>query len=783
MTVDQTTNQVTFSLPEGVKGVMPVWIFPDKKGQFNTYSSRDGLTKVFTASGDYTYRMKILGASGVSPDYYEGTFHIDNSMISFDKYITFLSGGSSKEWRIKGEADGHMACGEPGSDGTNWWSAKAWEKQDSGMYEDRMTFTSDGSYTYDSGDDGMTFVNKDNVTVSPYLTGQEADYNFAMEDVTTTYSFEVDGDDLYLVLGAPAFPYIPDDAWISAPKFKVLSANTKTIELVSDNGSIAWHFTLSCEEPDNSGKPFEGFKYNAESNLWLPADAAHTYFQFNATGNDWATVESPEVTYENGTYSFTLASASVAQWQSQFMIIPDNALPLSAGTNYDFSVKLTSSTDINGVTLKLTDTSDDGNYLFVEQTNLTALEEKIFYLTDLAGIDAASVKMVFDFGGNPENSEITISNIVLKDHAVDDGTVLPDDKPDTPETPDIADFVDYSDPLNLWKDVDAEGAHTFFQYYAPNWAQLENPAITEGNGTYSYSSPTATNAQWQHQFMIIPAEGHELTLTMDKLYDFKCKITSSTDIPNATIKLVDVTADGNYLFTENVALTAFEETEVKFAKVGAGYEKGAFTADAAVKMVFDFGGNPDNTDITISNIIIQEHRDSQSDGGNTSEGVAYDDPANIWLPADAAHTYSQYYAPGWAQLENPEVSYENGKYSFSCPSATMERWQNQFFIIPDAPIALSAEKKYGIRVVFNTSVDLAGLITVKVVDTTDDGNYLLSLGDDGTARLSSTAYEDLVYTASGLQGIDAAAIKMAFDFGGNPDNTDITISGITLWEE
>ena len=49
----------------------------------------------------------------------------------------------------------------------------------------------------------------------------------------------------------------------------------------------------------------------------------------------------------------------------------------------------------------------------------------LIWLSDVPGIDAAAVKMVFDFGGNPDDTEVTISNIVLKDHAIDDGTVLP----------------------------------------------------------------------------------------------------------------------------------------------------------------------------------------------------------------------------------------------------------------------------------------------------------------------------------------------------------------------
>lgn len=34
----------------------------------------------------------------------------------------------------------------------------------------------------------------------------------------------------------------------------------------------------------------------------------------------------------------------------------------------------------------------------------------------MAGIDAAAVKMVFDFGGNPANTDVTIKDIILREH-------------------------------------------------------------------------------------------------------------------------------------------------------------------------------------------------------------------------------------------------------------------------------------------------------------------------------------------------------------------------------
>ena len=158
--VDQEINQVTFSLPAGTKSLIPVWIFQDKTGEWSQYSAQNGLKKIFTVAGDYTVRMQLLNSNGVSPNYVEKTFHIDNTLMNFDKYNTMLTGGSSKEWRIDNSVAGHMGCGEPGTTGTGWWSAAPDDKKDWGVYDNRMTFTLEGNvYDFNPGVAGTIYRN------------------------------------------------------------------------------------------------------------------------------------------------------------------------------------------------------------------------------------------------------------------------------------------------------------------------------------------------------------------------------------------------------------------------------------------------------------------------------------------------------------------------------------------------------------------------------------------------------------------------------------------------
>ena len=101
VTVDQGTNQVTFSI-DGTS-VVPVWVFQDKGGDWSEYHPQNGYKKIFTSAGDYTVRMHVMNANGVSPDYVEKSFHIDNSIVNFDRYIRYLKRNNGNASPTKAE--------------------------------------------------------------------------------------------------------------------------------------------------------------------------------------------------------------------------------------------------------------------------------------------------------------------------------------------------------------------------------------------------------------------------------------------------------------------------------------------------------------------------------------------------------------------------------------------------------------------------------------------------------------------------------------------------------
>ena len=78
----------------------------------------------------------------------------------------------------------------------------------------------------------------------------------------------------------------------------------------------------------------------------------------------------------------------------------------------------------------------------------------VFYLSDVAGFDGTLV-LTLDFAGNPD-TDFEISNIVIKKHSDDDGTVLPSE-PDEPEAP------------VTWVDVNSEDNMFFGCEYTTNF--------------------------------------------------------------------------------------------------------------------------------------------------------------------------------------------------------------------------------------------------------------------------------------------------------------------------
>ena len=267
--VDQETNYVTFTMNN--TGMVPMWIFGDQAvdGRANkTFAyTGNGISLRFRDAITYTVEVKAYNAHGVSVGSKVYEFTMDNTYRDpFDAspYMKALA----NTWQWDKETDGHFGCGsinaETGqatTDGTDWWKCGPNGKEGAGMYDDTITFTEGGEYTYNPGDDGVVYVNWGMAAGGNYpgnYANDEQDYQAPIEAFTCKYSIENNWnaagiEEIYLVLEpGHNLSYIPHQTAIDNPRYRFLETNVgnirKTLSLVNEEptenggGGIAWKY-------------------------------------------------------------------------------------------------------------------------------------------------------------------------------------------------------------------------------------------------------------------------------------------------------------------------------------------------------------------------------------------------------------------------------------------------------------------------------------------------------------------------------------------------------------
>ena len=596
ISVDQETNQMIASYtPE--PGTYPVWILDG-----TSYSTLQEVGYKNSEAGSHTIELRLGNRNGISQTGIKKEYTFNESKIDYTNDFRRIT---EKEWRIDYSEVAHLACGPAGTAGTGWWSAQPGEKKDFGVYDDRLTFTAEtrkgGSFTYNAGEDGLTYVN----TGTTKWGHQDADWDATIGNQTAAWSFEVydwedaDGNvtkQTFIQL-APntAFPYISSDAQYENPKFRIESLTAKKMVLVYDapDRGIAWRFVFTSEEEE---KGFTGFDPNSDFNMWKNVD--YSMFFWYAPG--WVQIADPGFEANGNDYTVTLPEATTDQWQAQMAFKTTN-ISTSASKNYDFSCILSSDKDLNGVTVKLVMDGDDNVFYFADRIDLKAGEDYIFWKSDMPGIDMERVNLFFDFGGCQAGTTVNISNIVLKDHANDDGTVLPV-IPDEP----AVEWVDVNSPDNLGAGFNTAGLMTFWWADA-GWQQVADPGFSYANGVYTITANNATVSEWQAQCSI---NGVPLHIEKGQQYDVRVTITTNMELGRATVKVnkdPDVTNDPNTLCYKGDFALEDGENVLEFVGVVAKNGDEEIEFDQG-KFIVDFGGCPAGFEAKVSNIIIQKHK-------------------------------------------------------------------------------------------------------------------------------------------------------------------------------
>ena len=764
ISVDQETNQMIATYTPQ-PGTYPVWILNG-----NTYSTLQEVGYNNPEAGTYTIDMKIGNRNGFSQGTISKTFTFNETKVDYSADFRRITG---KEWRIANKEVAHMGCGPAGTAGTEWWSAQPNDKKDFGVYDDRITFTADnrkgGTYTYNAGADGMTYVNW-GTSFNP--TGAEPDVDVALGNQTSTWSFEVyDWEDAegnvtkqtYIQLGKNTlFPYISSNAQYENPKFRIETLTATKIVLVYDapDRSISWRFILTSAADERLVEE-QGFDANSDFNLWKGVTPDATFY-FAPNWSPDRTAEMQTTYNDKGNdYTVTVPDAAFDRWQAQ-MHLHTTGVEISAANHYDFSCIFVADADIDGVTVKVTNEADNEAIIDVDNISLKAGKEYVFWKSDVEGKDLSPVKIVFDFGHASGATTINVSNIVLKDHANNDGTIVSEGGEGGGEDKPTMDW-NYESGANLWKAVDDGTLFDAFGYWFADdsWTALgTQPEATQNGDTYEITIPEGIGgSQWQGQFHI----DTKLTASADKAYNFYFVMETDNDCPGVTVKLTDA-GDSNF-FCEGRHDVKADEPFI-FKLEGATLKEGK---DAeAIRLFFDFGGSPAGTHVKISKIYFEE-----------AVSLNYDDADNLWKGVDdgsVASEFGYWFADdSWTALGTQPVATHNGDtYEITLPEGMGgSQWQGQFHI--DTQLTALAALAYNFQLVIEADNDCPG-VTIKLTDA-GDSNFFCE------GRHDIKADEPYVYTLKGAtlkEGTDASAIRLFFDFGGSPAGTKVKISKIVF---
>lgn len=602
--VDQETNYVTFTML--TPGVVPMWIFGDQKvdkTENTRYAyTQNGVRLRFRDEGTHSVEVKAYNANGVSMGSVVKTFEMENTYRDpFDPspYIKRLS----REWVWNSEVSGHFGCGPDVNDPASWWSCGANEKADWSLYNDSMTFTEDGKYLFNPGEDGKVYVNAGFTAL-----GTSPDGNDFLVDIPayeSTYTIENDWneagvEEVWLVLPkGKNLSYIPNQSIYDNPRFLITSLSTKEVKLSAANapngdGTISWLYnfvpagSLGGDKDENKAAAWDA---SISANMWSQA-TPNMAFWFS--GADWSGMTIPDNTFVNngdGTYTITMPEGMGGdQWKGQ-VHFESTGLSTSAGKKYDFQIVLLSSDDHPGVTIKLSKEGDDNTFYCADRHVIAADEEFVYQLADVDGIDIESLRLTLDVAGGVAGSTLNVSKIIICEHQEDHVIgAAPAEKP-----------LDPSSDANMWKN--AVTSEVSFWFANNDWGQIADPAYTAGDNEYKLVMPEGIGgAQWQGQFIF---NNTGIAISTDKTYDFQVTLSSSEDHPHVTVKPCynNGSEDVNELLYEpSIALKAYED--YVYTKRGV---KGTDIPD--LKLVFDFGGAVGGSEVVISGITIQEHKD------------------------------------------------------------------------------------------------------------------------------------------------------------------------------
>ena len=788
ISVDQATNYVTFTMNN--TGMVPMWIFGDVKidkdvNKKYAYTT-NGISLRFRDAGEHFVEVKAYNANGISMGSKIYSFSIENTYRDpFDPspYVKAITG----EWMWNNEVAGHFGCGPDLAGPAGWWAAGPNEKADWSLYNDRMTFTADGKYQFNPGDDGKVYVNAGFSALGASPDG--ADFLVDIPAYETTYSFENNWneagiEEIWLVLPAQKnLSYIPNQTIYDNPRFLVMdskpSSMRKELKLAAalapnGDGTISWYYNfipavhVASPEELLAGTSAEGKVWVMDSaskgHLGCGESAANAAGWWSAGPEEKAGtgLYDDEITfYPGGKYVYSSGADGL-----MYINWGVTAIGPNPGVEPDIDIEwpLTESTyEFDGETITLA-----ANTPMVYVPSDYVWENPVFHVTALTETSMTVVaenpgcywQMIFKARDIKGPAGPTLNDVELPaEISVAQGEVLALGNINVDDIWVDPDFFEANGNMLTFKAVD--GDYKFTYDAGAKWIKV----------VPMYNGEKATYENGKALWIIGDGGGKPTT---DQLIGWN---TGDAPLPCAQI------SENTYQIT--LAMKAEGGSVKVFGQADWGLE---WTKDKYGTVTdngfFHIPGDDGNIH-TITGTQAGYYTFTFVDNGGILDMTVDKVRQTVWDPADATWnkwlnknllSMSYYYAPGWSQIADPGFADNGDNYVITLPEATADQWQAQVAFHTD--MTSSADKTYDFQVVLNSTLDHPGVTIKLVLSGGGDNDNIYYFAD----RHPLTAYEDYVYRMENMPGIDMDKISLFFDFGGNAAGTEVTVSNVLFQE-
>jgi hypothetical protein len=520
-----------------------------------------------------------------------------------------LAGTSAegKVWVMDSASKGHLGCGESAANAAGWWSAGPEEKAGTGLYDDEITFYPGGKYVYSSGADGLMYINWGVTAIGPN-PGVEPDIDIEWPLTESTYEF--DGETITLAANTPMV-YVPSDYVWENPVFHVTALTETSMTVVAENPGCYWQMIFKARDIKGpAGPTLNDVELPAEisvaqgevlalgninvDDIWVDPDffeANGNMLTFKAVDGDykftydagakWIKVvpmyNGEKATYENGKALWIIGDGGGKPTTDQLIGWNTGDAPLPCAQISENTYQITLAMKAEGGSVKVFGQADWGREWTKDKYG-TVTDNGFFHIPGddgnihtITGTQAGYYTFTF----------------------VDNGGILDMTVDKVRQT--VWDPADAT--WNKWLN---KNLLSMSYYYAPGWSQIADPGFADNGDNYVITLPEATADQWQAQV----AFHTDMTSSAAKTYDFQVVLNSTLDHPGVTIKLVLSGGGDNdniYYFADRHPLTAYEDYVYRMENMpGIDMDK--------ISLFFDFGGNAAGTEVTVSNVLFQEHR-------------------------------------------------------------------------------------------------------------------------------------------------------------------------------